>query len=330
MDRMEIVLSKFFGDYRRGRKNEFREEEKDFSTFVGPEGLNVYESTTKISGRGDTNVFENVLKEFDNYFAPKVCIGILRYKVFQRKQECGETVDEYVAALKVLVNGCKFDHLQSQLIRDQVVMHTRDPAIQERLWRNGDAELDDILAIVRKAELSSRSAKAVKTESKEIGEDTVNKIKYKETGRPKKESGKKQQASKYDGQRCYRCDSNSHLASYNYCPALKQKCAACGVIGNFARVCKKKKNNNNVKYVDGVSDNSSKEESKVNRIMQDSKLMGKNQTFVFNVHEESIGNKKKPVCLMRIGGVEIKCMLTQVLLLLSLMRKYGGQHFWEN
>ncbi|KAJ1159655.1 hypothetical protein NDU88_000160 [Pleurodeles waltl] len=157
---------------------------------VAPEGLKVHKSMTKISGSGDTNVSENVLTEFDNYFAPKVCIGILRSKFFQTKQESGETVDEYVAALKVLANDCKFDHLQGQLIRDQVVMHTRDPAIQERLWINGDAELDDILAIVRKAELSSRSAKAVKTETKEFGESTVNKIKYKEMGRPKEEGGK--------------------------------------------------------------------------------------------------------------------------------------------
>ncbi|KAJ1108933.1 hypothetical protein NDU88_006303 [Pleurodeles waltl] len=231
---------------------------------------------TKISGSGDTNVFENVLKEFDNYFAPKVCIGIFRYTFFQRKQECGETVDEYVAALRVLANDCKFDNLQGQLIGDQVVMHTRDPAIQERLWINGDAELDDILAIVRKAELSSRSAKAVKTETKEFGEDTVNKIKYKELGRLKKEGGKNQQASKCDGQRCYRCDSSSHLAFYKYCPALKQKCADCGVIGYFARVCKKNKRNNTVKYVDGVSDNSSEDEDKINRITQGSKPIKKN------------------------------------------------------
>ncbi|KAJ1148698.1 hypothetical protein NDU88_001526 [Pleurodeles waltl] len=194
VDRMEIILS----IDEEGRMSSERKK-KIFLYSVGPEGLKVYESMTKISGSGDTNVFENVLKEFDNYFAPKVCIGVLRSKCFQRKQECGETVDEYVAALRVLANDCKFDHLQGQLIRDQVVMHTRDPAIQERLWINGDAELDDILAIVRKAELSSLSAKAVKTETKEFGEDTVNKIKYKELGRLKKEGGKDQQASKCDG-----------------------------------------------------------------------------------------------------------------------------------
>ncbi|KAJ1144517.1 hypothetical protein NDU88_010815 [Pleurodeles waltl] len=230
----------------------------------------------------------------------------IRQALFPRKQECGETVDEYVTALRVLANDCKFDHLQGQLIRDQVVMHTRDPAIQERLWINGDAELDDILAIVRKAELSSRSAKAVKTENKEFMEDTVNKIKYRDVSKLKKESGKSQETSNFDGQRCYRCNSSSHLASYKYCPALKQKCVACGVIGHFARVCKKKKKNNTVKYVDGVDDNSSVDEDKINRVMQSSKLISKDQMFVFNVREESGCSKKKPVCLMRIGGIEIQ------------------------
>lgn len=46
------------------------------------------------------NVFEAALQDLDKYFAPKVCIGVVRYKFFQRKQNKAELIDEWVDDLK--------------------------------------------------------------------------------------------------------------------------------------------------------------------------------------------------------------------------------------
>ena len=42
---------------------------------------------------------------------------------------------------------------------------------------------------------------------------------------------------------CYRCGSLSHTAKSDRCPARLVKCLICGIVGHFARVCKKKQVN---------------------------------------------------------------------------------------
>ncbi|KAJ1166482.1 hypothetical protein NDU88_006882, partial [Pleurodeles waltl] len=69
---------------------------------LGPLGLKTYNKMQKSPISGDVCVFGVAMHDLDKYFAPKVCIGIIRYKFFQRKQEKGESVDDYVADLKKL------------------------------------------------------------------------------------------------------------------------------------------------------------------------------------------------------------------------------------
>ncbi|KAJ1197565.1 hypothetical protein NDU88_001422, partial [Pleurodeles waltl] len=48
-------------------------------------------------------------------------------------------------------------------------MHARNQSIQERLWINGDTPLEDVLAIIRKAEILGRCATELKPPDKEEG-----------------------------------------------------------------------------------------------------------------------------------------------------------------
>ncbi|XP_078540649.1 uncharacterized protein LOC144826120 [Lissotriton helveticus] len=70
--------------------------------------------------------------------------------------------------------------LKEQLKHDHVVMHTNSSANHERLWVNRDVELQNVLAIVRKAEMSTFSANAIKDETSEGQKEVVSKIKIKE------------------------------------------------------------------------------------------------------------------------------------------------------
>lgn len=135
---------------------------------LGPTGLKTYTRMPRITG-GEENVFELALKELGKYFAPKVCIGVTRHTFFQRKQSKDELVDEWVDDLKRLALDCNFGNLHDDLIRDQLVVHNNNSSIQDRLWVNGDAPLEDVMAIMRKAEMSGRCATVVKESDKESG-----------------------------------------------------------------------------------------------------------------------------------------------------------------
>lgn len=62
-----------------------------------------------------------------------VCTSIDRFNFQQRKQEAGESINEYVAALKKLAIICKFGALHDEFVKDQIVMHTTNTSIQEKL-----------------------------------------------------------------------------------------------------------------------------------------------------------------------------------------------------
>ncbi|KAJ1218673.1 hypothetical protein NDU88_006250 [Pleurodeles waltl] len=224
----------------------------------------------------------------DKYFAPKVCVGIVRYKFFQRKQEKGELVDDYIADLKKLALDCKFGAIHDELIRDQVVMHCNNQSIQERLWINGDSPLDEILAIVRKAEISERCFSELK--SVEKNEDGI----YKVTNR---KIGKGLQSGENE-RRCYRCDSKGHLAYSKSCPALKLRCSKCGVVGHFAKVCKNKK-----KTVKCIYEGENVVKCDMEEKTIEPRGTDEDKNLILNITE--VNTKGKLICDLKIGGVPI-------------------------
>ncbi|KAJ1110699.1 hypothetical protein NDU88_008047 [Pleurodeles waltl] len=84
---------------------------------LGPIGLKTYNKMYKSSVSGAGCVFDAAMQDLDKYFAPKVCVGITHNKFFQRKQEKGESVDDYVADLKKLALDCKFGPIRDDLIK---------------------------------------------------------------------------------------------------------------------------------------------------------------------------------------------------------------------
>ncbi|KAJ1138830.1 hypothetical protein NDU88_005211 [Pleurodeles waltl] len=95
------------------------------------------------------------------------------------------------------------------------------------------------------AELTGRCAKEFLNESKS-DENIVARVKGKKASKEHKKKwlGKPEvEQNNYrldDKRKCYRCVSYDHLANDKLCPAKKQKCLKCGVIGHFQRVCQKK------------------------------------------------------------------------------------------
>ncbi|KAJ1174408.1 hypothetical protein NDU88_006230 [Pleurodeles waltl] len=229
--------------------------------------------------------------DLDKYFAPKVCVGIVRYKFFQRKQEKGELVDDYVADLKKLALDCKFGAVHDELISDQVVMHCNNQSIQERLWINGNSPLDDILAIVRKAEISERCISELK--STEESEDGI----YKVTNRKARKEQKTLQSGENE-RRCYRCESKDHLAYSKSCPALKLRCSKCRVVGHFEKVFKNKK-----KVVKCVCEGDNVVKGNIEEKTVEPRGIAEDKNFILNITE--VNAKGKPICNMEMGGIPI-------------------------
>lgn len=275
---------------------------------LGPTGLKTCSRMTKTAG-GNDDVFEAAIMDLDKYFAPKVCIGVTRHKFFQRRQSKDELVDEWLDDLKRLAIDCNFGNLHDDLIRDQLVVHNNNTTIQDRLWVNGDAPLEDVLAIIRKAELSGRCSTVLKESEKDPGGVYRVQNTFKSQGqfnfgrRPTQAVAQSSsQFTKFtkregsgDERKCYRCDSREHLAFSKNCPALRKKCGICGIMGHFSKVCRRRQS---VKY---MSEDTNEVEAEIER--ESDGVNSLHENFILGIEDRNLCSK--PMCKISFGGVVI-------------------------
>ncbi|KAJ1186200.1 hypothetical protein NDU88_002983 [Pleurodeles waltl] len=281
---------------------------------LGPEGLRIYNQLQK-HDRGDEDVFQSAILDLNDHFSPPVCIAVTRHAFFHKKQEKHEDIESYVSALKHLASSCRFAGLHDELVQEQIVMYTKNKSIQERLWIEGKSSLKDIIALVKKAELSERCAKITLAQDKNF-EEVVAKVsdrKHNKWSMDKRDNdfkkeknltfAKNQKSNMPDRSRneCFRCGSSFHSAKFDGCPAKNAKCLECGIVGHFARVCRKKqmkKVNSKVACIkEVVEDCSDDSDEDVNY-----KLRG-HKTVVLNISGQT---SNKPLCWVSFGGVMLQ------------------------
>jgi len=139
-----------------------------------------------------------------------------RFKFNKRDQGPGETVAQYVAALRKLADGCQYGEMLSELIRDRLICGLRNERIQHILLAQSDLTLESALNTAVAHESAEQTTAVLQHRSQE------------------REYAAHQLAQK--GARCYRCDKPGH--SPDYCWCRKQLCRKCGRMGHVAKVCR--------------------------------------------------------------------------------------------
>ncbi|KAJ1179121.1 hypothetical protein NDU88_004357 [Pleurodeles waltl] len=226
----------------------------------------------------------------------RVCRRVDRKIQRPLKQGKVENVEEYVAALKHLAKTCRFGMLKEELIRGQSIMHVSNPNIQDELWVNGEAPLKDVIALVKKAELTGWWAKAVEGELQEFKQlNIIKRGKIKNSSVNTKSKDMIRQSNRSECRKCYRCGSVEHLANNKKCPAKNQKCSSCNRIGHFSRVCR---NNMSVKvkYI---------QEEEQYQSSSDKQDGDADTNGVFCIEYDMVdieqGARKKTMCEIRMG-----------------------------
>ncbi|PAA56643.1 hypothetical protein BOX15_Mlig004385g26 [Macrostomum lignano] len=151
-----------------------------------------------------------------------------RFAFRQRAQHDGESIGDYVMALRELATNCKFGTFHDEIIRDQLVEKTCVPRIRERLlMEEDDLTLDDAIKKAERIEAAIRDAKQVS--GPELHVKALSK-------KPKPAARHEKTAAA--GPKCTRCGGNhGHKGE---CKAMGQKCRRCGKTNHFAKMCRMK------------------------------------------------------------------------------------------
>ena len=117
--------------------------------------------------------YDTVVEKFDRHFVKKRNVIFERARFNQRKQEEGESVDDFVTALFCLSEHCQYGNLREEMIRDRIVVGLRDSSLSEKLQLEADLTLEKALAFAQQGEWVKNQQKVVKADSSPPNVDAI-------------------------------------------------------------------------------------------------------------------------------------------------------------
>ncbi|XP_055911526.1 uncharacterized protein K02A2.6-like [Eupeodes corollae] len=229
---------------------------------MGPESLEIFHS---FDLNLDTVKFDELVERLKSYFLPKVNIAMERHKFFTRNQRVGETIDEYVTALKNLSLSCEFDTIREDLVRDIFVcgLNNNWTNIKERLLNEGNIKLQKALDIAKTLEVTKDHTKqlqqceltntinvikrfpAKKNSNSQSNSFRSNKYSHTQNTQKSKPNAQYNQnpnsySSNSTQKNCPRCGEHHRYR----CPAIGVKCNTCKKHNHFSKMCRFNKTTN--------------------------------------------------------------------------------------
>ena len=176
--------------------------------WIGSHGRDIYEGWTWNSP-DDKFKLKLVLDKFQQHIEPQVNSYLARYNFHKSRQTADESVDEFVARLRVLAAKCKFADVGETHVRliEQIIVGTKHVAVQEKLLEKGDSlsSLDAALDIARTYEATKSHVAQLQSTSS----STVHGV-------------QKQQSSASASTNCTRCGLDHSTTAT--CPAKGATC----------------------------------------------------------------------------------------------------------
>ncbi|KAL7854700.1 hypothetical protein SRHO_G00168900 [Serrasalmus rhombeus] len=136
-----------------------------FLSVMGPKTFNLLRSLVQPAKPG-SKTYETIVEILSGHFSPKPLIIAERFRFHKRSQEEGESIANFVAALKGLAEHCAFDTVLNDTIRDRLVCGLRSEAIQKRLLTEHTLTLEKAIEISTSIELAAKEAHQLSTNVK--------------------------------------------------------------------------------------------------------------------------------------------------------------------
>ena len=208
---------------------------------LGQEGLKSFGGTPVYDlymTPGQQTTFADLRQAVSTHFRRTPSVFKARYDFYSRKQDSGESVQEFDLALRALAVDCGFEDIRQaesvdEHIKTQLVLHTNlDKAKLELFARRGAMTLEEVRNFLKAAEAAEEDTRAIGHKS--AGPASIHNVR----GRPRGTSQRGLRPST-SSRTCVCCGQEGHTTNSDpTCPARGKTCLSCGRVGHFSRVCK--------------------------------------------------------------------------------------------
>ena len=185
-----------------------------------------------------------MVAKFERHFVKKRNVIFERAKFNQRKQEEGESVDDFVSALYCLSEHCQYGSLRDEMICDRIVVGLHDSSLSEKLQLEPELTLEKAVTSAHQRESVKKQQKIVRAEESSPNIDAVHSKQIRgKTGEPIANNPTLKQHRKAnlvtDSDMCTRCGKHSHFGQQQS-PARDATCRKCHRKGHFQVMCRTK------------------------------------------------------------------------------------------
>ena len=108
------------------------------------------------------------MQALERHFEPTRNVIYERHKFNTCEQDQGETVAQYITKLRQLASTCEFGVLENDLIRDCLVLGTKDSSACARMLREPKLDLQKAINICRSSEISKSQIKDMSNEQETV------------------------------------------------------------------------------------------------------------------------------------------------------------------
>lgn len=240
---------------------------------LGSEGQEIFEHLPDLPSTesNDLNDYEICLRKLDLHFLPKISTVLERHHFGRRMQRSGESIEDYITALRKLASTCNFGDNYEERLRDQFMLGCSLDKAKEACWEKDNPSFADVVKIAKSCEHTKKCVAELKKEngvtSKEEKVEVVNKSNGKvnldsksartrgKTNFPHKGVHNKlaSGSGRFQGT-CFRCGEAGHIANYKGCTGWKAICGKCKRKGHVTRCCRSMLDKKDIHEIECVED----------------------------------------------------------------------------
>ena len=197
-----------------------------FLTEVGPEVYSVLSNPLSPVKPKDSTL-ENIIRRLKDHYDPAPCKITESFHFGMENQNLGESINDYIVALKKLSIHCNYGEFLNRALRDRFVCGLNSAKIQNKLLNTSGLTFDTACQIAISMELADKNSREFSRPHSGVGPEatsSVNKLSASENNRQR-------------GAKCSQCNGYNH--SPKSCKFKDATCYRCQEVGHLAVVCKK-------------------------------------------------------------------------------------------